>query len=153
MQSRADCLYARMSRLPHEKDIERMPKRRNKAIKDETRITARLIDLICDMSIPQQLELLEQLDRKQYKGGRGDSRQDRKILVAYEIDEYIHKDITRDISNTGVFIETHSPPAVGGNITLSFSFSDDKDPVKISGKVVRSNPDGFAVKFRRRSQK
>jgi hypothetical protein len=105
------------------------------------------------MSIPQQLELLEQLDRKQYKGGRGDLRQDRKILVAYEIDEYIHKDITRDISNTGVFIETHSPPAVGGNITLSFSFSDDKNPVKISGKVVRSTPDGFAVKFRRRSQK
>ena len=41
---------------------------------DETRITARLIDLICDMSIGQQLELLEQLDKKQFKGGRSDFR-------------------------------------------------------------------------------
>lgn len=130
-----------------------MPKLKKRVIKDETRITARLIDLICDMSIPQQLELLEKLDRKQYKGGRGDSRQARKVLVAYEIDEYIHKDITRDISNTGVFIETHSPPPVGENITLSFSFSEDKKPIEITGKVVRSTPDGFAVKFRRQSQK
>ena len=129
-----------------------MPKPIKKTITDETRITARLIDLICDMSIPQQLELLERLDRKAYKGGRKESRHNRKILVAYEIDDYLHKDITRDISNTGVFIETHSPPSVGENITLSFSFSEGKKPVKISGRVVRSTPDGFAVKFKRRSR-
>jgi hypothetical protein len=130
-----------------------MPKRIKSTIKDETRITARLIDLICDMSIPQQLELLEKLDSNQYKGARRESRHDRKILVAYEIDDYIHKDITRDISNTGVFIETHSPPAIGQPITLSFSFSEDKKPVKVSGRVVRSTPDGFAVKFQRQSRK
>ncbi len=130
-----------------------MPKPKNKGIVDETRITARLIDLICDMSIPQQLELLEKLDRNQYKGGRKEGRHNRKILVAYEMDDYIHKDVTRDISNTGVFIETLSPLAVGKKVTLSFSFSDDKKPVKISGKVVRSTPEGFAVKFHRRSRK
>ncbi len=130
-----------------------MPKQVKRVIQDETRITARLIDLVCDMSIPQQLELLEKLDRKRYKGARAESRHDRKILVAYEIDDYIHKDITRDISNTGVFIETHSPPAIGETITLSFSFSEDKKPVKVSGRVVRTTPDGFAVKFQRRPRK
>ena len=130
-----------------------MPKQVKRVIQDETRITARLIDLICDMSIPQQLELLEKLDRKRYKGARAEPRHDRKILVAYEIDDYIHKDITRDISNTGVFIETHSPPAIGETITLSFSFSEDKKPVKVSGRVVRTTPDGFAVKFQRRPRK
>jgi hypothetical protein len=130
-----------------------MPKPTENVITDETRITARLIDLICDMSIPQQLELLEKLDQNTYKGGRKESRHNRKILVAYEIDDYLHKDITRDISNTGVFIETQSPPAVGENITLSFSFSENKKPVKVSGTVVRSTPEGFAVKFRRRKKK
>lgn len=130
-----------------------MPKRKKRVINDETRITARLIDLICDMSISQQMELLEELDHQEYKGGRNDSRKDRKLLVAYEIDDYLHKDVTRDISNTGVFIETHSPPAIGEDITLSFSFSEGKKSVKISGRVVRSTPDGFAVKFQRRSRK
>ena len=130
-----------------------MPKRKKRVINDETRITARLIDLICDMSISQQMELLEELDHQNYKGGRNDSRKDRKLLVAYEIDDYLHKDVTRDISNTGVFIETHSPPAIGEDITLSFSFSEGKKSVKISGRVVRSTPDGFAVKFQRRSRK
>jgi len=99
------------------------------------------------------MELLEELDHQDYKGGRNDSRKDRKLLVAYEIDDYLHKDVTRDISNTGVFIETHSPPAIGEDITLSFSFSEGKKSVKISGRVVRSTPDGFAVKFQRRSRK
>jgi Tfp pilus assembly protein PilZ len=99
------------------------------------------------------MELLEELDHQDYKGGRNDSRKDRKLLVAYEIDDYLHKDVTRDISNTGVFIETHSPPAIGEDITLSFSFSEGKKSVKISGRVVRSTPNGFAVKFQRRSRK
>ena len=130
-----------------------MPKRKKRVINDETRITARLIDLICDMSIPQQLELLEQLDHQSYKGGRDDPRQDRKILVAYEKNNYLYKDVTRDISHTGVFIETHSPPAIGEDITISFSLSEGKKPIKISGRVVRTTPNGFAVKFQRPSDK
>ena len=128
-----------------------MPKRKKRVINDETRITARLIDLICDMSIPQQLDLLEQLDHQSYKGGRDNPRQDRKILVAYEKNNYLYKDVTRDISHTGVFIETHSPPAIGEEITISFSLSEGKKPIKISGRVVRTTPNGFAVKFQRPS--
>jgi hypothetical protein len=36
---------------------------------DQTRIAARLIDLICEMSGGQHLELLKQPDKKQYKRG------------------------------------------------------------------------------------
>jgi hypothetical protein len=56
---------------------------------DKTRIAARLIDLICDMSVAQQLELLKQLDKKQYKGGRSDYRRSRKIAVDYEVNEAV----------------------------------------------------------------
>lgn len=124
----------------------------NQPIKDETRITARLIDLICDMTITQQLDLLSQLDRKKYKGSRADYRRQRKIAVDYEVNNRVQRDFIRDISNVGVFIETNSPPAVGETITLSFSLSEDKDPVKVTGRVIRSAADGFAVDFRRKAR-
>ncbi|MFZ1955039.1 MAG: hypothetical protein WAU34_06050 [Desulfobacterales bacterium] len=82
-------------------------------ISDETRITARLIDLICDMTISQQLELLDQLDHRKYKSGRADHRRNRTILVDYEVNNVLSQDFIRDISNVGVFIETPTPPSVG----------------------------------------
>ncbi len=120
--------------------------------KDATRITARLIDIVCDMTIDQQLELLQQLDKKKYKGGRSDHRRSRKIAVNYEIDSFVRQDFIQDISSAGVFIETPKPPAIGGDITLSFSIANDR-PVKISGRIVRSNDRGFAVEFKRVERK
>jgi hypothetical protein len=119
---------------------------------DETRITARLIDIICDMSLDQQLELLRQLDRQQIKGGRSDYRRNRKIAVDYEIDNRVHRDFIQDISTAGVFIETQNPPAVGESITLTFSLKKNKKPVQITGRIARSNSRGFAVDFRRQDQ-
>ena len=122
-------------------------------LEDETRITARLIDLICEMTIEQQLNLLRELDTRDYRGGRSDYRRSRKIAVDYEIDNRIHRDFIQDISAAGVFIETQSPPAVGELITLSFSVSEGKKPITITGRIVRSNDRGFAVDFRRRNSK
>ncbi len=120
---------------------------------DETRITARLIDLICEMTIEQQLDLLRELDTRDYRGGRSDYRRSRKIAVDYEIDNRIHRDFIQDISAAGVFIEAQSPPSVGELITLSFSVAKGKKPVTITGRIVRSNDRGFAVDFRRSTRK
>jgi hypothetical protein len=119
---------------------------------DETRITARLIDIICDMSIGQQLALLSQLDRQQIKGGRSDFRRNRKIAVNYEINNRVYRDFIQDISAAGVFIETQNPPAVGETVTLTFSLAKNKKPIRIAGRIARSNSRGFAVDFRRKDQ-
>ena len=122
-------------------------------ISDETRITARLIDLICDMTIAQQLELLSQLDRRKYKSGRNDHRRKRTIVVDYEVNNLLRQDFIRDISNVGVFIETPTPPAVGEEIRLSFSLTDAKRPIRVTGRIVRSTEKGFAVAFRSKTRK
>jgi hypothetical protein len=122
-------------------------------ISDETRITARLIDLICDMTISQQLELLDQLDRRKYKSGRADHRRNRTILVDYEVNNLLSQDFILDISNVGVFIETPAPPPVGEKIRLSFSLAGVKKPIRVSGRIVRSNEKGFAVAFHRKTRK
>ena len=119
---------------------------------DETKITARLIDLVCEMTTEQQLELLQKLDRKEYKRGRTDSRRNHKIEVDYEINNRPHRNFIQDISAAGVFIETANPPAVGEKITLSFSLANNKKPITITGRIVRSIDNGFAVDFRRIDQ-
>ena len=119
---------------------------------DTTRITARLVDIVCNMTFDQQLELLQQLDKKKSKGGRADHRRSRKIAVNYEIDNHVHRNFIQDISTAGVFIETTRPPAIGGDITLSFSIADDR-PIRITGRIVRSNDRGFAVEFKRVERK
>ena len=120
--------------------------------KDTTRITARLVDIVCNMTFDQQLELLQQLDKKKSKGGRADHRRTRKIAVNYEIDNNVHRNFIQDISTAGVFIETTKPPAIGGDITLSFSIANDR-PIRITGRIVRSNDRGFAVEFKRVERK
>jgi hypothetical protein len=119
---------------------------------DDTKIAERLIDLVCEMTTEQQLELLQKLDRKEYKRGRTDSRRNHKIEVDYEINNRTHRNFIQDISAAGVFIETSNPPAVGEKITLSFSLANNKKPITITGRIVRSIDNGFAVDFRRIDQ-
>ncbi|MFZ0241762.1 MAG: PilZ domain-containing protein [Desulfobacterales bacterium] len=116
-------------------------------IVDDTRITARLIDLVCDMTIAQQIDLLRHLDGGRYKHARAGLRHKRTIRVDYDADNLLRQDFIRDISKIGVFIETSSSPAVGQKIRLSISPAPDKRPIRLTGRVVRSTPIGFAVAF------
>jgi Tfp pilus assembly protein PilZ len=68
-------------------------------------------------------------------------------LVDYEINNLLRQDFIRDISNVGVFIETPTSPPVGEKIRLSFSLTDAKKPIRLTGRIVRSTAKGFAVAF------
>ncbi|PIP02146.1 MAG: PilZ domain-containing protein [Zetaproteobacteria bacterium CG12_big_fil_rev_8_21_14_0_65_54_13] len=53
----------------------------------------------------------------------------------------------RDISGTGVFIETLADFEIGDRITLELTFISAPNPVKLSGEVVRKEAYGVAVAF------
>lgn len=129
-----------------------MPNGRERIV-DDTRITARLIDLVCDMTIAQQIDLLEKLDGRPYKHARAVHRHKRTIRVDYNVDNLLHQDFICDISNMGVFIESPTAPAVGQKIRLSFSLTADKKPIRLTGRIVRSTATGFAVAFDRRAHR
>ena len=116
--------------------------------KGKPKVTGRLIDMINEMSLEQQLELLNQLDRKQYHKGRSDQRHHRKIRVDYKIGKTVYHGFIHDISAAGVFVETGNAHKTGDEIILSFSLFEHKNPMKISGRIVRIEEDGFAVDFR-----
>ena len=54
----------------------------------------------------------------------------------------------QDLSDTGLFIDTNHPLALGTMIDLSFCIPDNKEPVKATGRVVWSAPMmGSGVEF------
>lgn len=117
-------------------------------IEEKPKVTGRLIDMINEMSLEQQLELLNQLDRKQYQKGRSDQRHSRQINVDYKIGNTVYHGYIHDISAASVFIETENSHRVGEKIVLRFSLLENKKSIKVSGHVVRIEEDGFAVDFR-----
>ena len=54
--------------------------------------------------------------------------------------------ITKDISPSGVFIETHNRLEVGQTVTLVVPLKNDRK-AKILSEVIWDSPDGFGVKF------
>jgi len=56
--------------------------------------------------------------------------------------------IIRDISRTGIFIETKGTFSSAQTLMLAIPFSNKKKNVIVSGEVVRSNDEGFGVKFK-----
>jgi Tfp pilus assembly protein PilZ len=115
---------------------------------DDSGITARLNGLIKKMSEPQKRALLKMLEDWQHTHRRGGAREPCFLAVDYATQGRVFKDFVRNVSSTGVFIETSEPFTVGEEITLTFSSGSDEGPVKITGEIVRSGSGGIGVRFK-----
>jgi Tfp pilus assembly protein PilZ len=74
------------------------------------------------------------------------------MLVDYATLDRAYKDCIRNISASGVFIETRTSFSIGQKITLTFSASNYERPIKITGKIARTGPGGIGVKFKNENQ-
>jgi hypothetical protein len=66
------------------------------------------------------------------------------IPVDYVVNRKAYREFIHDISVKGVFIACTEQPEPGDTIVMAFSW---KKPIKSTGKVVRTDKDGFAVQF------
>jgi Tfp pilus assembly protein PilZ len=122
----------------------------NKKLKDPNLsvITARLIELILNMTSLERQTLLEELEEKQHKGRRRSPRTRYFKDVDFATKDRVFRGFIQNISAEGVLIETSESLAVGQEITLAFELPDTREHVKIAGKIARILPNGgFGVKF------
>jgi Tfp pilus assembly protein PilZ len=68
--------------------------------------------------------------------------------IVYATKSHLKKAVTKNISPTGVFIETDEALQTGQTITLAIPLKEAKT-ARIKARVVWSSPDGFGVKFLR----
>lgn len=115
---------------------------------NESRITARLIELIKNMSEDEQRTLLKDLEERPFEGRRKHVRKPFLMAVDYSTQDHVYKDFIQDISSGGVFIQTHMPFTVGQEVSLTFPLPNYQKHIKVIGEVVRSTPQGVGVKFK-----
>ena len=111
-------------------------------------VTARLIELIHNLSDKQQQALLGMLEDWQHTNRREHLRKPCFIAVDYADRKRAFKDFIKNISTGGVFIETDTSFSVGRELTLTFSSSNYERPIKITGEIVRTGRRGIGVRFK-----
>jgi len=119
---------------------------------NESRITARLIELIKSMPEDEQRTLLKDLEEKPFEGRRNQVRKPFLMAVDYSTQDHVYKDFIQDISTGGVFIQTHMPFTIGQEVSLTFPLPNYQKHIKIVGEIVRSTAQGVGVKFKMADQ-
>jgi uncharacterized protein (TIGR02266 family) len=110
-------------------------------------ITSRLVEFIQQLPDDQQEKLLAELKERGLKEQRANPRKVYFTNVDYATKDRFYNDFIQNIGVGGVFIETRESLAVGTEISLVLTLPNDQNPIKITGTIVRTTPEGIAVKF------
>ena len=81
--------------------------------------------------------------------GRAYERKDISIPIDFTSSDRLYKEMTKDMSAGGLFIETTKYNKLTKNqkVLMVFTILEGKKPFKLTGKVIRVSPGGIAVQF------
>ena len=115
-----------------------------------SKINPRLTELISNLSNEEIEELLEKLEKRQkskFDEKRKHQRKPTLIYVDCSGKNYTFTDFIQNISAGGLFIETQIPLLIDHELSMTFTLPGAEDSTKITGKVVRTDANGIAVRF------
>ena len=67
--------------------------------------------------------------------------------IEYNIRDQTYRNLSRDISVSGLFIETWNSFPIGEKLTLTFPLADNKRNFRIEGEIVRAEKQGVGIEF------
>ena len=79
--------------------------------------------------------------RKFFKNGQ-------KINVECHTIDTQFRGLIKNVSSSGVFINTEKVLPAGQEVAMTFTFPDSKETVRATGEIIRSNSSGIAVKIK-----
>jgi hypothetical protein len=83
------------------------------------------------------------------RNGRQHPRRNYAKPILYASQDRFYEGRIKDISKSGVFIETADPLYVGQTLTLAIPSAKQNRGLKLRGEIVRIGPHGLGVKFKR----
>lgn len=111
---------------------------------------ARLFDMIAHLSEDNRRKLLEVLEKRQPSKTSIKRKYPRKpyqVNVDLLIDDFLFTHVTQNVSKGGAFIETDLPFLADKELSMAFVLPGCEDPVKTTGKIMRTDSAGIGVKF------
>ena len=115
-----------------------------------TVVQERLLELIKNMPDAAKRSLLEDLEERlpyNFEDRRKHPRKTTFIGVECYGNMCQTVDIIQNLSVGGLHIETQLPFSVGDEISMTFSPAGTKEPIKVTGKIVRADSNGIGVEF------
>jgi Tfp pilus assembly protein PilZ len=106
-----------------------------------------LIKLILNLNEEHQEALLKKGKELLSKEGRA-PRKSCKIPVKYKTFDRVYSDQIKNISQSGVFIETRRPIFVGEAILMDFKIEGVNKALRLEGKVVHASSEGVGIEFK-----
>ena len=107
----------------------------------------KLFETILSLNEHQQSELLCLAQNMAYGESRRANRKTCTVPINYLVDDQLYTDLIKNISRTGVYVETGKKVPVGAKIIMSFSLQDSKKPLKVEGKIIWCDLRGFGATF------
>lgn len=104
------------------------------------------------ISMPVLVFLYDDLHTEEMEVKRRHERVDLLEIIDYSVEDHHYRDFIDDISESGVFIRTSRMLPVGKEIVMTFMSPENSRPMKITGEIVRSLPEGVGVRFKLQSQ-
>jgi len=116
----------------------------------DTVVLERLFELIKNMPDAAKRSLLEDLEKRlayNFEERRKHPRKTTFIGVECYGNICQTTDIIQNLSVGGLHIETQLPFSVGDELLMTFSPAGTKEPIKVTGKIVRTDSNGIGVEF------
>lgn len=119
-------------------------------------VTVLLIKKIFEMNDSQQYALLKQLQdpsffSKEY-GERDEIRKPYINEIEFETKGRKYKGISKDISVSGIFIQTDAPVSVGNTVILRIPYTDNQDMIRVPAEIIRKDDTGIGLEFLNKSE-
>ena len=107
----------------------------------------KLFETILSLNEAQQSELLRLAHNMAYGESRKANRKNCTVSINYLVNDHLYTDLIKNISRSGVYVETGKKMPVGAKIVMSFSLHDSKKPLKVEGKIIWCDVRGFGATF------
>jgi len=84
---------------------------------------------------------------------RTSERAELVVRVDYETVDQLFSEFARNINESGLFVETETPPELGSLVSLHFKIPGGDEPIQVQGRVVRDSdgsgdePPGMGIEF------
>ena len=111
-------------------------------------ILAKLFQVVINLDEEQQQTLLRHAEELLVREKRGGFRAPCRIPINYAAYDRLYTNYIKNISPSGLFIQTQRPLLVGDEIIMTFRLESDEKPLKLKGEIARADRDGVGVEFK-----
>jgi hypothetical protein len=123
----------------------------NPEIKKYNTVISKLFQIVLELNEEQQFKLLRQAESLLVEEKRINIRKSCDIPINYASDNRVYTNLIKNISRSGVFVETREPLIVGDEIIMTFRLDGLDRPFKTRGEIARATRDGVGIRFIRLS--